>query len=193
MALNILWEWICIYLYRVFIKYCVFSEDFKIFRTLAFPCLPSVSVRVYIHQAGRTPALQQNWQSSEKSQNLKEKIQYLMNTLFFTEMSFWSYLVWSYESAFNNKLRHVAILNIHMYYLRRVDRRRRNSGGKSHITLYSVFKIFRFLRRSDWYSAVRRRLAASQLNDGTNGLIKNTDFHKSLPPLCWNLYFFFSK
>ena len=30
--------------------------------------------------AGRTPALQQNWQSSEKSQNVKEKTQYLMNT-----------------------------------------------------------------------------------------------------------------
>ena len=32
--------------YRVFIKYCVFAEDFKIFRTLAFLCLPSVSDRV---------------------------------------------------------------------------------------------------------------------------------------------------
>ena len=28
---------------------------------------------VYTHMAGRTPALQQNWQSPEKSQNLKEK------------------------------------------------------------------------------------------------------------------------
>ena len=28
---------------------------------------------VYIHQAGRTPALQHNWQSSEKSPNFKEK------------------------------------------------------------------------------------------------------------------------
>ena len=36
----------------------------------------------YTHQAGRTPALQQNWQSPEKSQNLKEKTQYLMNTLY---------------------------------------------------------------------------------------------------------------
>ena len=33
------------------------------------------------HQAGRKPALQQNWQSSEKSQNFKEKTQYLRNTL----------------------------------------------------------------------------------------------------------------
>ena len=50
---------------------------------MAFLCLPSVSVCVYTHQAGRKPALQQNWQSSEKSQNFKEKTQYLMNTLYF--------------------------------------------------------------------------------------------------------------
>ena len=31
---------------------------------------------VYTHQAVRTPALQQNWQSSEESQNFKE------NTIF---------------------------------------------------------------------------------------------------------------
>ena len=37
---------------------------------------------MYTHQAGRTPALQQNWQSSEKSWNYKEKTQYLMNTLY---------------------------------------------------------------------------------------------------------------
>ena len=42
-----------------------------------FPCCQCV----YTHQAGRTPALQQNWKSSEKSQNFKEKTQYLMNTL----------------------------------------------------------------------------------------------------------------
>ena len=35
---------------------------------------------VYTYQAGRTPVLQQNWQSSEKSQYFKEKTQYLMNT-----------------------------------------------------------------------------------------------------------------
>jgi len=29
---------------------------------------------VYTHEAGRTPALQQNWQSSEKSQHLKKQI-----------------------------------------------------------------------------------------------------------------------
>ena len=43
-----------------------FSEDFKTFRTLAFPCFPSVSLCV-THQAGRTPGLQHNWQSSEKN------------------------------------------------------------------------------------------------------------------------------
>ena len=32
--------------------------------------------------AGQTPALQQNWQSSEKSQNFREKTQYLMNSLY---------------------------------------------------------------------------------------------------------------
>ena len=37
---------------------------------------------VYTYQAGRTQALQQNWQSSEKSQNFKEKTQYLNNTLY---------------------------------------------------------------------------------------------------------------
>ena len=66
-------EW----MYRVFIKYCVFSKDFKIFQTLASRCQC-----VYTHQAGKKPAIQQNWQSSEKSQNLKEKTQYLMNTLY---------------------------------------------------------------------------------------------------------------
>ena len=58
--------------YRVFIEYCVFSEDFKLFRTLAFLCFPSVSVCVHT-PAGRTPVLQQNLQSTEKSQNFLEK------------------------------------------------------------------------------------------------------------------------
>ena len=40
---------------------------------------------VYTHQAGRTSlALHQNWQSSEKLPNFKEKTQYLMNTLYIT-------------------------------------------------------------------------------------------------------------
>ena len=60
-------------MYSVFIQYCFFFEYFEIFRTLAFLCFPSVSVCLYTHQAGRTPALQQNWQSTEKSQNFKEK------------------------------------------------------------------------------------------------------------------------
>ena len=37
---------------------------------------------MYTHQARRKPALQQNWQSSEKSKHFKEKTQYLMNTLY---------------------------------------------------------------------------------------------------------------
>ena len=36
---------------------------------------------MYTQQAGRKPALNQNWQSSEKSQNFKEKTQFLMNSL----------------------------------------------------------------------------------------------------------------
>ena len=60
-----------------------FSEDFKIFQTLVLLCFPSVSVCVHTHLAGRTPALQQNWQSSEKSQNFKEKTQYLVNCIMF--------------------------------------------------------------------------------------------------------------
>ena len=55
--------------YRLFIKYCVFFEDFNIFSGLCFLCFPLV----YTHQAGRTPALQQNWQSSENLKNCEEK------------------------------------------------------------------------------------------------------------------------
>ena len=55
-------------IYGVFIKYCVFSEYFKIFRALF-----SLGVSVYTLQAGKTPALQQNWQSSEKLHFLKKK------------------------------------------------------------------------------------------------------------------------
>ena len=36
-------------------------------------CFSGLCQCVYTHQAGRTPALQQNWQSSEKSQNFHEK------------------------------------------------------------------------------------------------------------------------
>ena len=49
-----------------------FFEDIKIYFGL-WPL--SVSPRCqceYTHQAGRTPALQQNWQSSEKSKHFKE-------------------------------------------------------------------------------------------------------------------------
>ena len=37
---------------------------------------------MYTQQAGRKPALQQNWRSSEKSHHFKEKTQYLINTLY---------------------------------------------------------------------------------------------------------------
>ena len=37
---------------------------------------------VYTRQVSWKAALQQNWQSSEKSQYFKEKTQYLMNTLY---------------------------------------------------------------------------------------------------------------
>ena len=49
--------------YRVFIKYCVFI--LKYFGLLPFSVFPRCQC-VCTHQAGRTSALQQNWQSSEK-------------------------------------------------------------------------------------------------------------------------------
>ena len=61
--------------YRVFIKYCVYFRFFQYSGLWLF----SVFLRcqfVYTHQAGRKPRLQQNWR--EKSQNFKEKTQYLM-------------------------------------------------------------------------------------------------------------------
>ena len=68
--------------YRVFIKYCLFFPKILKYSGLwPFPIFPLYQC-VYTHQAGRTPALQQNWQSSEKSQNFKEKTQYLMNSLY---------------------------------------------------------------------------------------------------------------
>ena len=49
-----------------------FSKILKYSGLLPFSVFPR-SQCVYTLQAGRTPALQQNWQSSEKSQNFKEK------------------------------------------------------------------------------------------------------------------------
>ena len=46
----LLWEKSPMGSYRVLIKYCVFFEDFKIFRTLSFLCFPSVSVCVHTRQ-----------------------------------------------------------------------------------------------------------------------------------------------
>ena len=68
----------CIVTYRVFIKFFVF---FRIFQNIPNSVIPRCQF-VYTKQAGRKQALLQNWQSSEKSQNFKEKTQYLMNTLY---------------------------------------------------------------------------------------------------------------
>ena len=65
-------------LYRVFIEYCVFSELFKIFQTLF-----SLGVSVCSHTR-QVENQQQNWPSSGKSQNFKEKTLYLMNSLLHT-------------------------------------------------------------------------------------------------------------
>ena len=78
MQLSLLAQLVLLYSYRVFIKYCVFSKDFRIFQT---PFSLGVSVCTHT-KAGRTPALLQILQSSEKSQHFKEKTQYLMNTLY---------------------------------------------------------------------------------------------------------------
>ena len=67
--------------YRVFIKYCVSFENFKIYSGLWLLSLPALCTRTTKWQVCRTPALQQNWQSSEKSQHYKEKTKYLMKTL----------------------------------------------------------------------------------------------------------------
>ena len=51
------------------IKYCVFSKILIYFPDSVF----SRCQCVYTRRAGRTPALQQNWQSSENSKKFKEK------------------------------------------------------------------------------------------------------------------------
>ena len=68
--------------YRVFIKYCVFFHDFEIYSRLCVSMCMYTACGPPRQMAGRTPALKQNWQSLEKSQLLKEKTQYLMNTLY---------------------------------------------------------------------------------------------------------------
>ena len=68
-------------LYRVFIKYCDFFRIIKNIPDSGLSLFFPLCQCVYTHQAGRTPALQQNWQSLEKSQSSKEKTQYLMNSL----------------------------------------------------------------------------------------------------------------
>ena len=60
---------ICLFMYRVFIRYCVFLKILIYIPNSVF----SRCQCVYTRQAGRTPALQQNWQSSENSKIFKEK------------------------------------------------------------------------------------------------------------------------
>ena len=60
------------YIYWVFIKYCVFYEDFKIYSGL-WTLSVSLRCQCVFTMIGQTPALQQNLQSSEKSQHIKEK------------------------------------------------------------------------------------------------------------------------
>ena len=95
-----------IHTYRVFIqfiKYCVFWKNLKFSGLLAFSVFPRCQC-VYTHQAA---ALQQNWQSSGKSQNFKEKTQYLMNILLYDLIQFYkhnwysTYIVtWKLECKF---------------------------------------------------------------------------------------------
>ena len=72
-------------IYSVFIKYCVFSTDFRIFRTLAFLCFPSVSVCV--HKTGRekTNAAAELADFIKITKFQGKKTQYLMNTLYVGE------------------------------------------------------------------------------------------------------------
>ena len=55
--------------YRAFIKHCVFSKILIYFPDSVF----SWCQCVYTRQAGRTPALQQKWKSSENSKKIKKK------------------------------------------------------------------------------------------------------------------------
>ena len=67
-------------MHKAFIKYyCVISKILKFIPNSGLSRFPlGVSVFTIV---GQTPALQQNWQSSEKSKHFKEKTQKLMNTM----------------------------------------------------------------------------------------------------------------
>ena len=75
----------------MFIKYCVFSKIFKYIPDFVSACVHWTS-RFGRQMARRTPALQQNWQSLEKSQLFKEKTQYLMNTLYIVSICYEIYI-----------------------------------------------------------------------------------------------------
>ena len=60
------WGWCDPYLYRVFIKYCVFSKILKYIPDSGLSRFPPRCQCVY-KMTGQTPALQQNWQSSKEN------------------------------------------------------------------------------------------------------------------------------
>ena len=75
--------------YRVFIRYCVFSEFLKIFRTL-FSLGVSVCTntrQVEIQRCSRTGRVQKN------QTKIKEKTQYLINTLYNIYRSLFWYMI----------------------------------------------------------------------------------------------------
>ena len=59
-------------IYRVFMKYCVLSKILKYIPDSGLSQFPFCISTMYA-MVGETPALQQNWQSSEKSEHSKEK------------------------------------------------------------------------------------------------------------------------
>ena len=72
-------------MYRVFIKYCDFSKDFIIIRTLALLCFPLVCVYTYQAEVEHQRC-SRTGRAQKKSQHFKEKTQYLMNTLYITTL-----------------------------------------------------------------------------------------------------------
>ena len=76
--IDMIYEYV---IYRVFIKYCVFSKILKYSGLWPFPVFPRCQY-VYTHQAGRKPALQADSGRVRKNHILRKKTQYLMNTLY---------------------------------------------------------------------------------------------------------------
>ena len=57
-------------IYKVFIKYCVFSKDFRIFRTMDFLCFPLVSVCVHTSAAAELAEVRKNHKILMKKPNI---------------------------------------------------------------------------------------------------------------------------